>query len=107
MIVPFRGIPDNITLVKLLLLGYIAKHRTRDGYCRAGSKRMADEHSFDPDYVRLGLEQLCHDGYLVRGTVKEGEKIIPLKLTEKANAVRVQLFERMFPDIKSTLLSKR
>lgn len=95
-----------VPIAKLLVMGYIAKHKDKDGYCHDGSSKIAEKLEFDKTVVQELLTQLIYDNYLMKGPTEELARTIPVKLTEKANVSRVKLFESMFPDIKSVLLSK-
>ena len=91
---------------KLHVLGFIVSNYEKDGWCYKGSAHIAAQLSLQPEDVQLLMQQLCHDGYLIKKEVGKMDKIIPVKASEKANRERVKHFQLMFKDIKSMLLTK-
>lgn len=98
----------QLTTEMLVLLGVIAKHKGPEGWCYLGSKKLSEATDIPRLEVIAIIKMLMETGYLRKGEVnlEEDPTVIPVMLMEKANIKRVQLFNKMFPDIKSVLLRK-
>ena len=97
----------KLDYVKLRVMGYVAANTDKKGWCHDGSQRIAGRLELPAEDVKVALLQLIHDALLVTQNPEPGAKVIPIKLTEEANVLRIRAFEQMFPDIKKALLTIR
>lgn len=96
----------KLTVTKLRVLGVISKNREDAGWCHKGSQHLSNELRMTQPEVQEHMRELLHDGYLQKQTGQTETFVVSVRLTEKAHAERIRLFNECFADIKSMLLSK-